>query len=100
MAGLGASSTTFWCRRCRLELDVPRPLDELLAVHVGVLEARLRLVAGAGEGVGHADVVAHDAHPSPATAAAGLYDDGIADAIGFTDGVVGVLEHLAALEQR
>ena len=53
-----------------LELDVPRPLDELLAVDVGVLEARLGLAACAREGVGHLGVAADDAHPAPAAAAA------------------------------
>ena len=35
-----------------LELDVPRALDELLEVDVGVLEARLGFPRGAPEGVG------------------------------------------------
>ena len=55
-----------------LELDVPRALDELLEVDVGVLEARLGLARRAPEGVGDLGLRADDRasparrrHPTP-----------------------------------
>ncbi len=64
----------------------------LLAVDVGVLEARLGLPTGGREGVGHLGVASNDAHSATAAAAARLEDDGVADAGRFLSCVVRVFE--------
>ena len=100
-AGLGVSSTTFWCRRwiehsrssrwttcpCRvgqhLHLDVARPLDEALEHHHVVAEGRPRLAARAGQRGRELLRAAHHAHALAAAAARGLDHHRPADARGL-----------------
>ena len=62
-----------------LDLDVPRLLDELLDVDVGIAEPLFGLVLGGLEGVLEFRLLADDPHPAPAAAGHGLDDDGKAD---------------------
>ena len=96
-AGLGASSMSFWWRRCTeqsrsprwmhvavrvaedLELDVARPLEVLLDVDRAVAERRERLGARHLEAARELVGVARDAHPLAAAARGGLDDDREAD---------------------
>jgi hypothetical protein len=60
----------------QLDLDVARPLQELLHVHRAVAERGLRLVAGRLEGALDLVLARHDAHPLPAPARRGLRSTG------------------------
>ena len=73
-----------------LELDVPRPLEELLHVDVRVAEGGERLGLGDADGVQQRGVGVHDAHAAAAAAAGGLDDHGIADVLGDAEVLVGV----------
>src|SRR3984957_11212348 len=83
-----------------LELDVARALDELLAEHVRVLEARLGLAPGPGEGIRHLGFGSYDAHSAAAASAARLEDDRIADPLGLARGMLGIQEDAAARQER
>src|SRR5581483_11372778 len=65
-----------------LELDVPRPLQKLLHVHLIVAEGRARLRAGDADGVEERGLTVHNAHAASAAAARSLDDDRIADLAG------------------
>ena len=64
-----------------LELDVPRPLDELLHVEVAVAECRRRLRLRRVELVGQLVGAADDAHAAPAAACRRLHDHREADGL-------------------
>ena len=65
-----------------LELDVARPLDELLQVDVGAAESRRRLLLRLDEQAGQFLRRAHDAHAAPAAAGRRLEDHRVADLSG------------------
>src|SRR5262249_60345677 len=62
------------CVRQHLELDVPRPFQELLHVDLVVAERGARFGTGDSDGVEERRLGVHHAHPA-ATAAAGSLDD-------------------------
>ena len=63
-----------------LELDVARVFQELLHIHHGIAECRLRFALGHGDGVQERRLGVHHAHAASAAAAGGLDDHRIADA--------------------
>src|SRR5579871_6528876 len=75
-----------------LNLDVAWPLDELLDVDAGVLERRIRLVAGHLQGGGKVALVATDPHPLAAAPGGRLDEHGIADLAGEPHGL-GIIGH-------
>ncbi len=97
MAGLGASSISFWCRRCTeqsrspevnhvavrvthdLEFDVTRSREIFLDVHVTVPERRERFRSRQLKGARKILGIGRDAHSLSAAAGGGLDDDGESD---------------------
>jgi hypothetical protein len=97
MTGPGASSNTFWWRRCRrtvafaqmhgaalavakdLDLDVARALEVFLHVDFVIAEGVLRLGPGGAEGHFQLGLGFRHLHAAPAAAGGGLDDDRIAD---------------------
>ena len=77
-----------------LELDVPGPVDELLQVDVGALEAHRRLVLRLMEGALEFGRRSDDAHAASAAARGGLDDDRIADLRRFAPRRLDGLERL------
>ena len=71
-----------------LELDVPRLVEVLLEVDLGVAERLLGLVARRLVGGGELPLVAGDAHAAAAAAGRRLQDDGIADLSREREGLV------------
>ncbi len=65
-----------------LKLDVTRPLQKLLHVHLVVAEGRARLGPGDADGVEQRCLAVHHAHAASAAAARGLDDHRIADVAG------------------
>ena len=65
-----------------LELDVPRPLQKLLHVHLVVAEGRACLRPGDADRVEERRLAVHHAHAAAAAAARGLDDHRIADVPG------------------
>ncbi len=68
--------------RQHLELDVPRPLQELLHVDLVVAEGRARLRPRDADGVQERRLAVHHAHAAAAAAARGLDDHRVADVAG------------------
>src|SRR5262247_3337050 len=79
-----------------LDLDVPGPLDELLAVDLRGPEGGRCLRLTGREGRRRAGPLAHDPHPAPAATRGGLEDHGIAEAIGHLHDVLAILQRLLA----
>src|SRR3989454_962389 len=79
-----------------LHLDVPRPLDELLAVNLLGAERRPRLRLAGVEGLGSVLAPPHDAHAAPAPAGRGLEDDRVADPVCDVDRLRRILQRQLA----
>src|SRR5207245_3797148 len=79
-----------------LHLDVPRPLDVLLAVDLRRAEGRPRLRLAGVEGLGDVLAPPHDAHATPAPAGRGLENDRVADPVRDIDRLRGVLQRQLA----
>src|SRR3712207_1362552 len=79
-----------------LDLDVAAALYQPLHEHDRVAEALLRLRPGAGQRLVELGLRADDADPAPATAAAGLDDERVADAVGVLPAVVQPLDRAVA----
>src|SRR6478735_9220239 len=75
-----------------LDFDVPWPVDEPLDVDAGVLECRIRLVAGRLQGGGQVALVPTDPHPLAAAPGGRLDEYGIADLAGEPHGL-GIIGH-------
>ena len=73
-----------------LELDVPRLLEELLHVDLGIAEGGERLRLGHADGIQQRGVGVHHAHAAAAAAAGGLDDHRIADVLGDAEILVDV----------
>jgi hypothetical protein len=82
-----------------LKLDVAGALDELLAVHVRVLESGLGFAPRTSERVGHLRVAADDSHSATPASTTCLDDDRIPHALRLADCVVGAREHATARQQ-
>ena len=91
-----------------LELDVPRPLDELLHIEIAVAEGVRRFGMCGLEERGQLLRGAHDAHAAPAAACRSFEDDRIADGLrpvesfvfGLDDALrAGQNRHLGALHR-
>src|ERR1700722_16207502 len=64
--------------RQNLELDMPRPLDELLHVHLAVAKGVCRLLRSRGIEIRQLFRRANDAHTASASAGFGLENDRVA----------------------
>src|SRR2546429_5062211 len=80
----------------RSHLDVPRPLDVLLAVDLRRAERRPRLRLAGLEGLGDVLAPPHDTHATPAPAGRGLEDDRVGDPVRDLDRLRGVLQRQLA----
>src|SRR5690606_34282701 len=80
------------CVGQRLEFDVPRLEQQALQVQLRILEGAARFGGRALEGAPHVFWSVHHAHATPATTAARLDHDRIADACGFALGVLGIVQ--------
>src|SRR5207244_7037110 len=79
-----------------LRLDVPRPLDVLLAVDLRAADRRPRLRLAGVEGLGDVLAPPHDAHTTPAPAGRGLENNRVADPVRDIDRLRGVLQRQLA----
>ena len=117
-AGLGASSISFWCRRCTEQSRSPRWItlpcvspriwnsmcrgsrEVLLHVDVAVAERRQRLGAGQPEGARELVGVPRHAHPLAAAAGRRLDDDREPDLLRELQRVIRILHRARACRER
>ncbi len=74
-----------------LNFDVPRILEELLHVDLGIVECGGRLRLGGVHSMDEGRLGVHHPHAAPAAAAGRLDDDGVANGPGTTNNLFGVV---------
>ena len=79
-------------RICKnLNLDMPAVVDQALQHQVAISKSALRLAPGPCDGLSEFILLAHQAHPAPATARHRLHQQRETELAGFTDQVLVVL---------